>query len=330
MTKEELEYRVGTLLYMPALYANIVEKIRTGRFWSVDSLAFCLEDSIQDSSLDKAEEVMFHSFRDINRTVRKQSAPLLFVRVRGPLHMKHIHTALGQDAGLLTGYILPKFDEANADDYVRLVHEMNAGAAETVFVMPILETERVACAETRRDALGSIKRRIDSMEEYVLNIRCGGNDFCNIFGIRRSINQTIYEIGVIRDILVDILNYFSCSYVVSAPVCEFFETGTSDAWKDILRKETQLDRLNGFIGKTAIHPSQIPVIAECMKVSKVDYTDALQILNWNDLDLGVARGENGRMNEVKVHGVWARKILRLAEVYGVEECLPHQICTPIR
>ncbi|MDR1126924.1 MAG: HpcH/HpaI aldolase/citrate lyase family protein [Treponema sp.] len=319
MTKEELEYKVGALLYTPALYPNIAEKIHDGQFRAVNSLAFCLEDSIQDASLDKAERALLHSLRTLNMTICKQDAPLLFARIRNPLHLKHIHAALGQDARLLTGYILPKFDEANADDYVRLVHEMNAGVAEPFFVMPILETTRVAYAETRHDALKAIKRSLDGIKEYVLNIRCGGNDFCNIFGVRRSFNQTIYEISVVRDILVDILNYFSRSYVVSAPVCEFFEDGVSDAWKEILRKEARLDRLNGFVGKTAIHPSQIPVIAECMKVSKADYADALQIDHWNDPELGVSRGENGRMNEAKVHRAWARKVLRFAEIYGIEE-----------
>ncbi|MDR0410527.1 MAG: HpcH/HpaI aldolase/citrate lyase family protein [Treponema sp.] len=318
MTKEYLEYRVGVLLYMPALHPNIVGKIGDGQFRNVNSIAFCLEDSIQDTSLDKAECTLLYSLHSLNQTTDKQDAPLLFVRIRDPLHMKQFHAALGKDSSLLTGYILPKFDMDNADDYIRVVHEMNAGATEPVFVMPILETERIACIETRRDALGTIKRHIDSIGEYVLNIRCGGNDFCNIFGVRRAHSQTIYEIGIIQDILIDILNYFSRSYVVSAPVCEFFEADTSDAWKEILQKETRLDKLNGFIGKTAIHPSQAPVIAECMKVSKSDYTDALQVLHWENQELGVSRGADGRMNEVKVHKAWARRTLRLAEVYGVE------------
>ncbi|MDR0786162.1 MAG: HpcH/HpaI aldolase/citrate lyase family protein [Treponema sp.] len=317
MTKEELEYRVGALLYMPALYPNIAEKIANGRFRDVNSFAFCLEDSIQNAVLDKAERALLHSLHSLKRIADKQDAPLLFVRIRDPLHLQRFHESLGKDSSLLTGYILPKFDESNAGDYVRVVREMNAGATEPVFVMPILETERVACVETRRGALGALKRSIDGMREYVLNIRCGGADFCNIFGVRCARSQTIYEIGVVRDILIDILNYFSRSYVVSAPVCEFFESDTSDAWKEVLRKETRLDRLNGFVGKTAIHPSQAPVIAESMKVSQADYADALQILHWEDQELGVSRGADGRMNEVKVHDTWARKTLRLAEVYGV-------------
>jgi citrate lyase beta subunit len=319
MTKEELEYRVGALLYTPALYQNIAEKISAGRFRTVNSIAFCLEDAVQDASLEKAERALFHTLHTLNLTARKQDAPLLFVRIRNPPHLRRVHAALGRDAGLLTGYILPKFDDSNADDYVKLVYELNAGASEPVFVMPIIETARVAYAETRPTALGALKRSLDRVKEYVLNIRCGGNDFCNIFGVRRAFDQTIYEIGLVRDVLVDILNYFSRSYVVSAPVCEFFENGVSDAWKEVLRKEIRLDRLNGFVGKTAIHPSQVPVIVECMKVAKADYADAGQVNCWRDPELGVSRGEGGRMNEVKVHGAWANKILRLAEVYGVEE-----------
>jgi citrate lyase beta subunit len=319
MTKEELEYRVGVLLYAPALYTNVVEKICAGGFRGVNSLAFCLEDSIQDDSLEKAECVLVHSLRLLNGAVGKRDVPLLFVRIRDPLHLKRIHAAFGQDAGLLTGYILPKFDESNADEYIELVYEMNEGSVEPVFVMPIIETACVAYKETRLGALKAIKRKVDSIREYVLNIRCGGNDFCNIFGVRRSVNETIYEVGLVRDVLIDILNYFSGSYVVSAPVCEFFGGELDGEWRETLEEEVRLDRLNGFIGKTAIHPSQVSVIKECMKVSYVDYADAVQIHGWGASELGVSRGEGGRMNEVKVHGAWARKVLRLAEVYGVQQ-----------
>lgn len=90
-----------------------------------------------------------------------------------------------------------------------------------------------------------------------MNIRVGGNDFSNLYGLRRNEHQNIYEIGVIRDILANIINVFADTYVVSGPVWEYFKKGSDTAWEKGLRKEIELDLLNGFIGKTCIHPSQL-------------------------------------------------------------------------
>ena len=47
---------------------------------------------------------------------------------------------------------------------------------------------------------------------------------------------------------------------------------------------------------------------------------AMKILGWDKGPLGVAKSEGGnRMNEVKVHGKWAKKISILADIYGIKE-----------
>ena len=81
----------------------------------------------------------------------------------------------------------------------------------------------------------------------------------------------------------------------------------------------RLDKLNGFVGKTVIHPNQIPVVNEVLKVSKKDYQDALSILGWNQTNiLQVSKSVDGeRMNEIKTHGNWALKMIILAEIYGL-------------
>ena len=68
-----------------------------------------------------------------------------------------------------------------------------------------------------------------------------------------------------------------------------FGTGLSEPWATGLQAELSLDRLNGFIGKTSIHPSQLPLIYESMKVKKSDYEDALSILGWGPSKLGVEK-----------------------------------------
>lgn len=56
--------------------------------------------------------------------------------------------------------------------------------------------------------------------------------------------------------------------------------------------------VNGFIGKTVIHPKQISVVNEALKVSHKDYEDAKEILNWDENGLQVGKSFAGeRMNE---------------------------------
>jgi citrate lyase beta subunit len=170
------------------------------------------------------------------------------------------------------------------------------------------------------EELYSIKEILDSVSEYVLNVRVGGNDFCNIFGLRRKSHQTIYDIGVVRDILVDILNVFSSDYVVSGPVWEYFGKNADGEWAKGLRRELELDRLNGFIGKTAIHPEQLPIIRESLMVDADDYADSIKILDWKADKMAVeASSDKSRMNEVKCHTNWARKTFILGNLYGIKE-----------
>lgn len=315
---ELLPYKLSGLLYAPAINLNVAKKIVNKEYTALTSIAFCLEDSIMDNSLNKAESALFNTLEFIRKNADK--LPLIFVRIRNPQHMEYIHKFLGENEEILTGYILPKFDLSNASKYLKLIKQLNKNRKKKLYIMPILESQMIAYKSTRLNILTAVKEIINEMKEYVLNIRVGGNDFSNIYGLRRSSEQTIYDIGVIRDILVDIINIFASDYVVSGPVWEYFGNNPDDKWAEGLRRELVLDRLNGFTGKTAIHPSQLPIIYKNMKVSQNDYNDAIQILNWDSDSFGVCKSENGsRMNEVKCHLKWAKRIKILGDIYGIKE-----------
>ena len=83
----------------------------------------------------------------------------------------------------------------------------------------------------------------------------------------------------------------------------------------------ELDLLCGFVGKTVIHPNQIAVVNDCLKVSAADYQDACHILNWDpdSFQLVSSSAESTRMNEYNTHFRWADRIVRLAQVYGVKD-----------
>jgi citrate lyase beta subunit len=327
--KAKLPYSVGALLYTPAVDTRIAERICDGTYPCLSSMVFCFEDAILHSSVEAAEKAFMASLRYIENAVGKNAVhtatgklPLLFLRVRSPEHLAHIYTLLQSHEHLIIGFVLPKYDVGNAADYKKAIVGINADRQDNpLYVMPTLESENIIYKETRLQTLQLLKSEIDAIKPYILNIRVGGNDFCRIFGLRRQVTQTIYDITLVRDVLTDILNIFSRDYVVSGPVWEYFDTNSADAlWRDGLKRELALDRLNGFIGKTAVHPSQLPVIAHALKVSRSDYEDAFAITHWEEELLGVSKGiSSGRMNEVSTHKKWAEKILMLAELYGIDD-----------
>lgn len=314
-----LPYRVGALMYTPALTRGVAQKLKTGAYPGLTSMALCLEDSIADDALAEAEAQLLETLKEIARDTAEDERPNLFVRVRTPEHMAHIHWLLGDAAGLLMGYVLPKFDLSNAAAYIRVLQHINAAAQRPWRIMPTLESGMVADAGGRIAQLQAIRDVLAPVKPLVINIRVGGNDFCNIFGLRRSVCHTIYDVGPVRDILMDILNVFAREYVVSGPVWEYFGTDEGGPWAQGLARELELDLLSGFTGKTAIHPTQLPVINRGLQVSAADYEDALRILDWDGGGLGVNRGASGRMNEVKCHARWAKGIVARKIVYGLKE-----------
>ena len=317
MNKENLAYSLGGLLYTPAINDKIAEKILSGAYPCLTSIALCLEDAITDDTVAEAEKILCETLRTL-MTAEKEKLPLIFIRVRTPEHLEHVHKVIAPYEKILTGYIFPKFDVVNGNAYVDVFKKILVESGNELYFMPILESGSVANKAVRLDNLIAIKKITDSVRDYVLNIRVGGNDFSELYGLRRNVSQTVYDIGVIRDILVDIINFFAGHYVVSGVVWEYFQNDRDESWRIGLERELELDKLNGFTGKTAIHPSQLPVIYESLKVSENDYNDAVAILNWNN-SLGVHKDSSGsRMNEVKCHTRWAKKIKILGDIYGIK------------
>ncbi len=319
--REYLKYKVGTLMYVPALNSSVQYKLCRGDFSNLNSLAFCLEDTINDNSVTKAEIQLFKKLEYISNNCTID-IPLLFVRVRNTAQYQRLIGEFGKYSDILTGIILPKFDLINAQKYCEISEQFNREHDRELFIMPTLESHRILNLETRKNELLELKKILSKYSKNVLNIRVGAMDFCKHYGLRRSIDQTIYDIALVRDVLSDILVVFSENFIVSAPVCEYFESDNKIdyTWQECLKKEVLLDISNGFVGKTIIHPSQIDVVKNYSKPLKMDFEDANALINWKDKELKVAKNFSGnRMNEVSTHLKWAQKVLRLAEVYGIRE-----------
>ncbi len=306
-------FKVGGLLYMPALQENIADKIINKKIPCLTSVAFCLEDAIRDEAVEYAEEKLQDTLQKI-AAVNAADLPLMFIRVRSAAQIGKLHRSSAYVRKLITGYILPKFDTENAAGYLNIINAINKD--RRVYMMPILESRAVADIRTRRAELVALRDMLDERRDTVLNVRVGVNDLCGLYGLKCPIDSPVYDIGALRDILADIINVFAADYVVSAPVRNYFgKEGEAG-----LKRELALDKINGFIGKTAVHPSQLPLIYDSLRVTREEYEDATAILNWQDSRRGVAKNSaKSGMNEVNCHWRWARRVKILADIYGVKD-----------
>lgn len=330
--KEVLQYAVGGLLYMPASNTKIAQKIISREYSFVKSMVLDLEDSLGDDLVGFGQRTIKATIRELAQAVEDNKItisdiPLIFIRVREAKHITDAKNMLGSDLQYITGFNVPKFDKTTCDSFIETFTEVRDYAKKELntdlYIMPIIENKNTMYRQLRMDNLLYMNDRLRAIQDSVLNIRVGGADFCQVYGIRRSMNDDIYDIGVVRSVLNDIMNVFGKNYIVSGPVWEYFENKEhpeDTRWSDGLKRELYADHLNGFIGKTSIHPSQLSFISESLIQNKIDYEDAMNILGMNTNTVGVKKSAGGnRMNEAKTHVNWARKTIGLASIYGVRE-----------
>ena len=209
-----LSYSVGPLLYCPANRADLALSVQQEKFGRQYSLALCLEDTINDRFLAQAEEMFLCTLTRIYTASQTRSffIPKIFVRVRHVSQIKDLLCRLKETSALLTGFILPKFDLSNADDYIRSAAEINQNSDKPYYVMPILESPAIIDIHRRAEILYEIRDKLQAIEDIVLNIRVGGNDLCHAFGFRRDEHTSIHKILPIAALFSDIITVFGRDY----------------------------------------------------------------------------------------------------------------------
>jgi len=348
-----LEHALGATLYMPATRQGVAQDIIDGKLTGLMSMVLCLEDAIGDNEVIQAERLLVNHIGQLalavaQGVISEAAIPLIFVRIRNVDQMQRLTESLGEKGSLLTGFVFPKFTVTNGTAYFRALAEINKYQAKCLYGMPILESPEIIYVESRHKNLLEIKQLLDGYRQLVLNVRFGATDFSGLFGLRRNSDMTIYDIKVIESCITDIINVFTrpdSTYVIPGAVWEFYSServlkpqlrqgvfvkhlGQSGGrrmrdtliggYMDGLIHEIILDKANGLIGKTIIHPSHIkPVQALCV-VTHEEYMDASSILASNNGDVGViASLYSNKMNEIKPHMRWAQKIMIKSKIYGV-------------
>ncbi|MER6607404.1 HpcH/HpaI aldolase/citrate lyase family protein [Streptomyces sp. NPDC000927] len=339
-----LSAALGATLYSPATRPRLADDIIKQVARGVVSMVLCLEDSIDDSEVVGAEENLVRQFADLD--ARGAELPLLFIRVREPGQVDDLVRRLGNTVRLLSGFVLPKFTEECGTPFMEAVFQAEKACGRRLFAMPVLESPELLHLETRRETLRGIARTVDKYRERVLALRLGVTDFCSAYGLRRPPDMTAYDVQIVGAVIADVVNVLGradgTGFTITGPVWEYFRlqermfkpqlrrspflegraeelrTALIEHDLDGLLREIELDRANGLLGKTCIHPSHVAPVHALSVVSHEEFSDAQDILRPERDGGGVMRSAyTNKMNEVKPHRAWAERTLQRAEVFGV-------------
>ncbi|BAU82921.1 ATP/GTP-binding protein [Streptomyces laurentii] len=344
---------LGATLYSPATRPRLAEDIRKQAARGVVSMVLCLEDSISDDEVEAGEANLVRQFADLAGADLARAAegegsglPLLFVRVREPRQITDLTDRLGETVRLLSGFVLPKFTGPRGRPFLDALRAAERTHGHRLFAMPVLESPDLLHRETRTETLAGIAALTAEHRERILALRLGVTDFCSAYGLRRSPHMTAYDIRIVADVIGDVVNVLGradgTGFTVTGPVWEYFRSGermfkpqlrrspflegraeelrTTLIEHDLdgLLREIELDRANGLLGKTCIHPSHVVPVHALSVVTHEEFSDAEDILRPDRDGGGVLRSAyTNKMNEVKPHRAWAERTLRRAEVFGV-------------
>ena len=346
--RELLQYCLGATMYMPG-FKDFTPKILSGAIPGLTTIVLCFEDACPENRVEEAEQNVYRLLDTVtsaveNGTLDRDNVPLIFVRVRSREQFMHFGDGLTKhQAKSLCGVNFPKFNAENGDGYYLYLKWLNEKLGEVLYGMPIIEDPEVAYKESRIGELLGIKKILDNYRNLVLQVRVGGTDFSSVFGVRRGVDYSIYDIMTVRECLSDIVNVCGRNndYVISGPVWEYFRAPKAMMFEELpkhgledylmkrmpivnneidgLLREVILDKANGFIGRTVIHPTHVKFVNALMAVTKEEYDDACMILGNQSIG-GVLKGTGAnKMNETKPHTNWAKKIVNRARAFGVIE-----------
>jgi len=290
--------RLGATLYMPAIHPAL-EAIAAGqRLGGQRSIVVCLEDALHRDDvprgLDRLQRLLIGLAAGASAP---RPGPRLFVRPRDQDMARRIAALPGIEH--IEGFVVPKITPTEVPAWWRLVH----GTA--LRLMPTLESAWVFDPI----ALAEFAAALDEQPaERLVALRVGGNDLLAALRLRRTRGQTLHDGPLAWGLSQLMCQLGSRGHPLSAPVFDVLDD------PETLARECALDAAFGFVGKTAVHPDQVPIIEAGFRVNADELANAHEALR-PQADAVFQR--DGRMLEPAVHAAWARRTLARAEAYGV-------------
>lgn len=285
---------LGATLYVPATRADLVEVANGQRYPDLRSMVFCTEDAVRADQVETAVSRIEAMLPALQPT-----SAWRFIRVRSPFVMGRLMAARG--IGAIDGFVLPKVNARSIQAYLDLLTER-----DPFLLMPTLETVE-AFDPAEMAALRHVLET-DRVRGRVLAVRIGGNDLLNVLGVRRAPTRTIYDSPIGPTIAMLVATFAPHGFALTAPVFEGL------AHSAVLREEVARDIEYGLIGKTAVHPAQVPLIESAYRVACADLDMAQAMLI---PESPAVFRMHDTMCEGATHARWARMIMARAKIFGV-------------
>ena len=222
-------------LFVPASRPELFAKALAG---GADAISFDLEDAVQESRKAEARRVL--------RDFLRQSSPrpggkIVIVRVNGPT-TPHFEADLAAVAGPVVDMInLPKPESADdvrvaADALARCEHAN--GVERPIGLLPNIESPRGL----------RLAAEIARAHPRVVGLQLGLGDLFEPFGIDRADAQAVHAMQLAVRLAAAEASIWACDTVY----------GTVSDPDGYTREATAARRL-GFVGKSCIHPTQVPL-----------------------------------------------------------------------
>ncbi|MFO0609343.1 MAG: HpcH/HpaI aldolase/citrate lyase family protein [Polyangiales bacterium] len=282
----------GACLYVPAVHRGLDRVLRGEAVPGLRQAVVCLEDAVAEAEVPAA----LARLRGVARCPSGRG-PRVFVRPRDPAMLLEL-LAWPESAGW-DGFALPKVTVATA------AHWLGPLAKTRFAAMPIFETAEVFDPYALRDLCAAVEA--PAWRDRVEVVRIGGADLFAALGARRPAARTVYDSVLGPTVRAVAALLMSRGLHVTAPVWEGVAPSRA------MREEVAMDVEAGLVGKTAIHPRQVPVIDAAFRVSPEELAEAERVL---------AAGEavflsRGAMCERAPHARWAARVVARASAFGV-------------
>lgn len=239
-----------SLIYAPGNNEKIIHKAIA---LDVDGVILDLEDSVPEGEKESARNIVSKSLLE-----RRNSKTKIGVRING-LETPHWKTDLATCIPNSPDFVvLPKIDEpADLAKFQREIEslELKHGLKKAADVIALIESARgianifsIAASSKRISAI------VFGRADYAVDVGCGEEGLAlprQIIPIAAAARGIV----AIDSVFVDLKNL------------------------EGLRKETENGKMLGYVGKTAIHPSQVPIINEVYAIKPEEMKWAREVLS---------------------------------------------------
>jgi citrate lyase subunit beta / citryl-CoA lyase len=283
-------------LYVPG---DQPEKMLKALNSGADALILDLEDAVAPSSKDAARTAVCAFL-----ATHVRESPVLWVRInQGELGRIDATAIVGSGGPNLAGLYVPKVDalaELDALDAVVGGAERDAG----------LEPGSISFCALIETATGVLRAGALAEHHRVNRIAIGEADLSSELGVELTPGDE-RELLFARSMLV-----LAASAAGIHPPIGPVSTNFRDL--DAYRASTVALKRLGFVGRSAIHPAQVPVINEVFTPNETEVAKALRLVELFDAAVGEGRGvcvdDGGKMVDEAVVRAARRTLLRVGQI----------------